>query len=225
MLNLKQINKILHLSIIILIVVLGFEILFYHSAVTNWLTTVVNNSGVWSWIVIGILQFLQVVFIPVPASFVTLASMKMYPDNLILLFCITLGVITLGVVAAYWIGRCWGKKAVMWCAGSEEEYEKWLKVLKCKKTNVVYLTTILLPIFPDDILSIMAGSIRMNFWYYLIVNIIGRGIGLASFMFTFSMISNSIWTIIIMFALVVALIVVKIIIQRRLKREYSSDRK
>lgn len=224
MLNLKQVHKIVKLAIVVLSIVVGFEILFYHSVVTNWLSNVVINSGVWSWLVLGLIQFLQVVLIPMPATFITLVSMKMYPDNLYLLFAITLGVVMLGVIATYWIGRKWGKKAVVWCAGSEEEYDKWSKVLKSKKTNIGYFVTILFPIFPDDILCLIAGSIKMNFWWYLTANLIGRAIGLLTFMFVFKTISNSIWSIIVMIVLVAVLVIIDKIIKRRLIRESIGDR-
>lgn len=224
MLNLKQLNKIADVCIIMLAFVLGFEILFYHSVVTNWLANVVKNSGVWSWVVLCFVQFVQVIIIPVPATFITLTSMKMYPDKLILLYFITLLVILTGVVVTYLIGRKWGKKAVLWCAGSEEEYMKWQPILQSKKTNVIYLTTIIFPIFPDDVLCLMAGSIKMNFWWFLLCNAIGRALGLATFMFVFKTISNSLISIIVMIVLLVALTVIKIILKRRLTRELSCDR-
>lgn len=224
MLNLKQVYKLINVGLIMVAVMLGFEILFYHSVVTDWLESIVVEAGVWSWVVLGLIQFLQVVIIPIPATFITLLSMKMYPDNLVFLFIVTLSVITIGVVVTYLIGRKWGKKAVIWCAGSEEEYNKWLSVLKSKKTNVIYLATIIFPIFPDDVMCLIAGSIKMNFWWYLGANILGRAIGLATFMFVFQTISNSIWTIVLMTILLVALIMLKIILKRRLQRESGIDR-
>jgi uncharacterized membrane protein YdjX (TVP38/TMEM64 family) len=224
MLNLKQLNKIADVCIIMLAFVLGFEILFYHSVITNWLIDVVESAGVWSWIVLCLFQFLQVVVIPVPSAFITLTSMKMYPNQLWLLYFITLAVVLLGVVVTYFVGRKWGKKAVMWCAGDEEEYNKWQRVLKSKKTNTIYFITVLFPIFPDDVLCLIAGSIKMNFWWYLTCNVVGRAIGLATFMFVFQTISNSIISIIVMIVLLVALVVIKIILKRRLTRELSCDR-
>jgi uncharacterized membrane protein YdjX (TVP38/TMEM64 family) len=150
--------------------------------------------------------------------------MKMYPNQLWLLYFITLAVILLGVVVTYFVGRKWGKKAVMWCAGDEEEYNKWQSVLKSKKTNTIYFITVLFPIFPDDVLCLIAGSIKMNFWWYLTCNVVGRAIGLATFMFVFQTISNSIISIIVMIVLLVALVVIKIILKRRLIRELSCDR-
>lgn len=224
MLNLKQLNKIADVCIIMLAFVLGFEILFYHSVITNWLINVVESAGVWSWIVLCLFQFLQVVVIPVPSAFITLTSMKMYPNQLLMLYFITLAVILLGVVVTYFVGRKWGKKAVMWCAGDEEEYNKWQRVLKSKKTNTIYFITVLFPIFPDDVLCLIAGSIKMNFWWYLTCNVVGRAIGLATFMFVFQTISNSIISIIVMIVLLVALVVIKIILKRRLTRELSCNR-
>jgi uncharacterized membrane protein YdjX (TVP38/TMEM64 family) len=150
--------------------------------------------------------------------------MKMYPDKLVLLFCVTLIVIMSGVIVAYVVGRKWGKKAVQWCAGNEEEYEKWLKVLKSKKTNIVYLFTIIFPIFPDDILCLIAGSIKMNFWWYLFCNVLGRAIGLATFIFVFKTISNSILSIVVMFVLLIGLIIFKIIVKRRMCNESCDNR-
>jgi uncharacterized membrane protein YdjX (TVP38/TMEM64 family) len=207
-----------------LVVMLGFEILFYHSVVTNWLERVVESAGVWSWISLGLIQFLQVVIIPIPATFITLLSLKMYPNDVYLLFFITLGVILSGVIVTYLIGRKWGKKAVIWCAGSEEEYNKWLSVLKSKKTNTIYLATIIFPIFPDDVMCLIAGSIKMNFWWYLTANLIGRAIGLATFMFVFKSVSNSIWSIIAMIVLLLAVIIIKIIVKRKLSNESCDNR-
>ena len=224
MLNLKQVNKIIDVCIIMLCVMLGFEILFYHSVVTNWLTRIVISSGVWSWVVLGVIQFLQVVIIPIPATFITLLSLKMYPDQVYVLFLVTLGVILAGVTITYLIGRKWGKKAVVWCAGSEEEYNKWAAVLKSKKTNVGYLATIIFPIFPDDIMCLIAGSIKMNFWWYLLANVIGRAVGLATFMFVFKSVSDSIWSIIVMIVLLLIAIIIKIIVKRKLSNESCDNR-
>ena len=224
MLNLKQINKIADVGIVLLGIMLAFEVLFYHSAITNWLASCVQAAGAWGWIVLCLFQFLQVVLIPIPSAFITLMSIKMYPNQIVLLYLLTLAVIVLGAVIAYLMGLRWGKKAVMWCAGSEDEYNKWLSALKSKKTNTIYLATVLLPIFPDDMLCLMAGSIKMNFWWYLFCNVLGRAIGLATFMFIFTTISNSLITIIVMILLMVLLCVFKIIIKRRLLRESCCDR-
>ena len=224
MLSLKQKNKIIDLLLVLLSFVFVFEVIFYHSAITNWLVSVVEKSGVWGWFFIGLIQFIQVVLIPMPAYFITLTSMKMYPNQLMLLFIVTLGVLMLGVIVTYLIGLKWGKKAVVWAAGNEEEYEKWLKVLNTKKTNMFYFLTILLPIFPDDVLCLLAGSIKMNFWWFLGCNLIGRAIGLITFIFVFTTVSNSLTSIIIFGVLLILAIIYKIIVKRRLMNESDNNR-
>ena len=224
MLNRKQQIKILDLLLVVLTFVLFIECLFYDQRVVNWLCDLVTKSGVFGWVVVGIMQFVQVAIIPIPAYFITLTSMKMYPNDLVLLFIVTLSAVMLGVITAYWIGRKWGKKAVVWAAGSEDEYNKWTTVLKSKKTNLFYFLTVLLPIFPDDVLCLIAGSIRMNFWWFFFANLVGRVIGLISFMFVFTAIGDSLVTIIIFAVLLLAALILRFILKRRLKNESSDNR-
>ena len=82
-----------------------------------------------------------------------------------------------GAIVAYLVGRKWGKKAVKWCAGSEDEYNKWSEMLN-KKGKWWYALTILLPVFPDDLLCLVAGSVRFDFKFFTLSNIVGRAIGL-----------------------------------------------
>jgi uncharacterized membrane protein YdjX (TVP38/TMEM64 family) len=205
-------------------VVLFFEILFYHSAIINGLVSFVETSGAYGWVTILFLQFTQVVLIPIPAYFITLTSIKMFPNDLPLLFVLTLATIVAGVITTYWIGRKWGKKAVVWAAGDIEEYNKWVGVLKSKKTNLFYFLTILFPIFPDDVLCLVAGSIRMNFWWFLLCNVVGRAIGLISFMFVFASVGNSIITMIVFGVILVLLIIYKIILKRSERNEPDINR-
>ena len=219
MLNTAQKKKIVNLGIILIAFVLSFEILFYHQTILDWLGNLVRTSGVWGWVVVGILQYVQVVLIPIPSYFITLTSMQMYPDHMILLFCITLGAVMLGCVTAYWVGRLVGKKAVIWAAGSEAEYDKWLSVLRSKKTNIFYFLTILFPIFPDDVLCILVGSMKMNFWWFFGCNLVGRAIGLVTFMFVFKSLGNDLVTIII-FAIILLLLIIY-----RIYLKYKKERK
>ena len=224
MLSLKQKNKIVDVLLVLIGFVLFFEILFYHSAVVEGVINFVERAGTYGWIAILFLQFIQVVLIPIPAYFITLTSMKLYPNDLPLLFVLTLAVLILGVITTYGIGRKWGKKAIIWAAGDKDEYEKWLSVLKSKKTNTFYFLTILFPIFPDDILCLVAGSIRMNFWWFLGCNVVGRAIGLLTFMFVFTAVGNSIITIIVFAVILMLLTIYKIILKRREKNELNSNR-
>ena len=41
----------------------------------------------------------------------------------------------------------------------------------------LYTATVLLPIFPDDILCLVAGAVQIDFKFFVVVNVIGRIIG------------------------------------------------
>ena len=224
MLSRQQINKLLDITITLFAVVVGFEILLYHSVVSDAINSFVLRIGVGGWIAIGIIQFLQVIFIPIPATFIKLASMSMYPNDKITLFIVTMIAVISGTLVNYLIGRKWGKKAVKWAAGTDEDYEKWNTALKSNKTKLFYLGTVLLPIFPDDILCMVAGSIRMNIWFFLACNIIGRAIGLITFMFVFGSTGKSLLSIILFGGVLIALIIWKIINKRKMNYEFNNYR-
>ena len=79
--------------------------------------------------------------------------------------------------------------------------------------------TVLFPFFPDDILCIVAGSVKLNFTFFFLVNTICRSIGLLfmleliKFMGTWNSggfpISLIVWGILLL-ANIIALIVMKI---------------
>ena len=63
-------------------------------------------------------------------------------------------------------------------AGSEEDYDKWSKSLNGKWGKGLYFCTVMFPLFPDDILSIVAGAIKMDAKYYTLVHSICKAIGI-----------------------------------------------
>jgi membrane protein YqaA with SNARE-associated domain len=75
----------------------------------------------------------------------------------------------LGSMCAYSMGRTGGKKAVKWIAGDEEEYFDWCKKLNCKAGKWLYALTVFLPIFPDDIICIVVGAIKMDFKFFTFI--------------------------------------------------------
>lgn len=182
----EQIIKILKVAIYCTAIMFAFEVLFAHSVVTDWLSSLVENAGAWAYVVIWAIMFVQVAFVPIPAyvvlvgavntSLITTEFMK-FGLNDLWFYLTVICAYMVGCVVAYLIGRKWGKKAVKWCAGNDEEYDKWSGILN-NKGKWWYALTVLLPIFPDDLLCLVAGSVKFNFWFYFVANLIGRSIGL-----------------------------------------------
>lgn len=177
----EQILKILNVAIIMTAIILAVEIVFSIPIVNNWFASLITSSEGWVvYLVIWIIMFLQTTILNIPAYVVLSASVSVGINTLSFLYIvIVLSAYIAGCLLAYWIGYKFGKKAVKWCAGSEEDYEKWSKVLN-EKGKWWYFVTVIFPMFPDDILCLVAGAVKFNFPFYILSNVIGRGIGLVT---------------------------------------------
>lgn len=182
--NKEQILRILKVCLITTAIILGFEILFSFDVITDWFSGLVVGAGDWVWVILWLLMFLQVTVLNVPAYVILSACVSIGINTIGWGFIlITISAYMCGCLLAYWLGWKFGKKAVRWCAGSDEDYEKWCDVLN-KKGKIWYLLTVLFPFFPDDIICLVCGSVKFNFWYYLLANLIGRTIGLVTMLYT-----------------------------------------
>lgn len=190
--NRYQVIKILRVALVATLVMFLFEVLFAVPGVTNGISNWVQGiEQRWLlWIALWIIMFVQVCFIPIPAYIVLNAAMYAQIINpklgLINMFstadcwifiAVVLSAYIAGAVVAYLMGWKWGKKAVKWCAGSEDEYDKWSEVLN-KKGKWWYSLTVILPVFPDDLLCLVAGSVKFSFSFFFWSNLVGRGVGL-----------------------------------------------
>lgn len=93
------------------------------------------------------------------------------------------------------IGRFGGSKIIKKLIG-EEDYLKAENLIKEK--GISYLPLFyLFPAFPDDAICMIAGVIKVNFWYHLISILLCRGIGVATIVFGISIIPfetfDSLW--------------------------------
>lgn len=131
------------------------------------------SMGFWGRFVFVVLQFLQVTFLPIPSTISTLAGVLIYgPLQTALL---SLAGIVLGSVFAFWLGRVFGRKLVVFMVG-EETCEKWTKFLSEAKYS--FFIMMLLPIFPDDILCMVAGLTDMSWTFFVLTNLIARPLGI-----------------------------------------------
>lgn len=184
----KQIYNVLKVAFFCTIFLFLFEVIFSISTVNDWFGGLIENSKnqIVAFTIIWILMFLQAWLIPLPAYVVLLASTHTnllsqgflnIQNTDIIFFCVTISAYICGFLLSYFIGYKWGAKAVEWAAGSKQDYDRWSKTL-CKKGKWWYMLTVLLPFFPDDIICIVAGSLKFDFKFYCIVNVICRAIGL-----------------------------------------------
>lgn len=86
----------------------------------------------------------------------------------------------------YLLGRFGGYKLCVKLLG-EEDCNKSLDLLETKST-IFFPLMMLFPVFPDDALVMIAGTIKMKLKWFIPSIIIGRGIGIATIVFGFSLI-------------------------------------
>ncbi len=188
----KQVYRALLSAVPILALMLFFEILFEFPPVVEALSSFVTSghNDVIVYLIVFFLMYLQGTILPIPAYIPLNAAVSIGlvdtslgifgiwgQDSTWILFAVVLSAYLLGVATAYLLGYFFGSKAVKWIASSEEEYEKWKGVLD-GKGKWFYFLTVLLPVFPDDVLCLVCGSLRMNFPSFFLANLVGRSIGL-----------------------------------------------
>lgn len=129
------------------------------------LVKIINGTGAWGMVVYVLIQILQVVILPLPAVVCYVPGSIIWGAPMATLLA-SIGVI-IGSVIDYFIGRIWGKKAVIWIAGKEttEKYSAYFG----KRGKGIFVIMQILPFFPDDILCMIAGLTSMNFVYFFVV--------------------------------------------------------
>lgn len=122
----------------------------------------IKGKGVYSGIIFVLIQFLQVVAVPIPGVVTVTAGNLLFGVfwGSVLSY---IGII-LGSVTAFIIGRKFGNKLVIWIAG-EEQVNKFLNMLKGRE-KVMFTMIFLLPFFPDDILCFVAGLTSMSLFFF-----------------------------------------------------------
>ena len=137
------------------------------------LKAIISSAGFLSYFVFALLQFLQVTFIPLPASVTTIVGVVLFGP--IKAFIVSLLAILCGSLVAYFIGKMFGSKILPWAIGQNKADE--ISSL-LGKGKIAFFFMMLFPFFPDDLLCLLAGVSKMDFRFFLVVNLITRTLGL-----------------------------------------------
>ena len=129
-----------------------------------------KEKGIYIYIII---QALQVVILPIPAAIICIVGSRIYGPFLGGLYC-SLGIL-IGSFISFFIGKTFGYKIVAWIAGKENT-DKYSAIIR-KRGGFFLGLAFLLPMFPDDILCLIAGITNMKFKTFAWVTVITRPIG------------------------------------------------
>lgn len=125
----------------------------------------ISSFGGYAIILFILIQFLQVVILPIPAFITVGAGVLLFGAFYGALYsCI--GII-LGSIVAFFIGRIFGKKVAVWLVG-KESLEKGLKTIR-GKDKLILTFMYLFPFFPDDVLCFVAGITTISPLFFTIM--------------------------------------------------------
>ncbi len=174
-----------------------------------------QRAGVWMPLTYILLQFLQVIILPVPGIVSTAAGVAVFGPFFTAIYSI-IGIV-LGSFVAFFIGRKWGNQTVVWMIG-EETLKKWQKRLK-GKDNLFLTTMFILPLFPDDVLCFVAGLSTMSTRYFSIMIVLSRIIAIFTTCYSVNFIPlNTWWGITIWVVLLVGIITLFILLYKHIDK-------
>lgn len=120
-------------------------------------------------------------FIPgVSMAFIILIN-QLYGGNPLSAFGISFASVIISSSVLYILGRFGGYKLCVKLLG-EEDTDKSMTLLRDNGT-VYFPLMMMLPVFPDDALTMVAGTIKMKLAWFIPSIVLGRGIGVAAIIF------------------------------------------
>lgn len=181
----KKIAAIIIKSLIIIAILASISVIIYFTLKNLGFTTsddfirLRNELGdsFLFWLVIGLLQIIQVIFIPISNQIITVPIAIIFPTSELWKVWLTSWIsIWIATMILYFIGRFAGKKILNWILNDKEQTEKCSNFLK--KGWIFYPLGMLLPL-PDDIITTLAGTAKMNFLFVLGCSCLTRAIDTA----------------------------------------------
>jgi uncharacterized membrane protein YdjX (TVP38/TMEM64 family) len=147
-----------------------FQFLKSREAMREW----VRGFGAWAPLAFMLLQFVQVIFSPIPGNVTTVAGGMLF--GLWYGFLLSLAGVFLGSICAFLLGKAFGRPLVERITGKAVG-DKYMKTVSSRQ-RVVLIMMFLLPFFPDDLLCLIAGLTAMRLPQFSLMMILTRPWGL-----------------------------------------------
>ena len=180
----KVIVSVLCVSIFFLAILVAFDIVTFVDGFSFNLSIFNSFKNTWyGWCVMILFRtVVSIVFCFIPGISFSLGILitTLYENPWHAFFIWSIGVYVSSAIM-YFVGKFGGYKVCEKLLG-KEDCEKALKILREKGTGYFPLT-MMLPVFPDDALVMIAGVAKMNLPWFLGSVIIGRGVGVATTVF------------------------------------------
>ena len=185
-------------SVLFMLVLMAFDVIYFDDGMKFHHEMFYNLKTSWYgrivFILLQTLLSMMLCVIPGASMAFVLLSKALYTyawESFIISFA---SVMTASTIM-YLLGRFGGYRVCAKFLGAED-CKKAMNLLRNKGT-VYFPIMMMFPIFPDDALVMMAGTIRMSLKWFIPSIVIGRGIGIATIIFGLSLVPfdkfTSIW--------------------------------
>ena len=146
------------------------------------LRELVAKCGAWGWIVFIFLFVLSTSLLCfIPGTSATFIAVSILCFGALYGFIISTISVFLGSSFMFFIGNTLGEKTAAKLVGQEEL--KKAQDLIDVKSKIFLPLMFVFPVFPDDALCLAAGMTKMRYWYFAIVALIFRTVGIATICF------------------------------------------
>ena len=149
------------------------------------------------WLIVGLLEVVQVIFVPLTNQIITVPVAMVFNEELWKVWLTAWISIWLATLILYWVGRVGGPKLLKWILNNQEDVEKCTKFLN--RGWIFYPIGMLLPL-PDDVITTLAGTAKMNFFFVAICSFFTRALDTAFsvFLYGYAVKHPWLWIIIIL---------------------------
>lgn len=212
--------KIFYLTIIFITIAILFIYIMQMTGFLDRFNTVedfrsyISNFGNYAVLLFILIQFLQVVILPIP-SFITVGAgvLLFGPLNSTIYSCV--GIIA-GSFVAFYIGRKFGSKVTRWIIG-EQTLDKWLEIIR-NKDKILLTFMILFPFFPDDVLCFVAGITSISWSFFCVMIVITRIVSISVSCFSMNndiIPYNTWWGLLVWFIIILITVVLTFLICKK----------
>lgn len=138
------------------------------------LKSIISDSWIGS-ILYTILLAIQIVFLPINSLILIVPAMLIFGS--LKAYLLSLLGLLIGSIIAFYMGRLFGAQVISWMFGREKT-EVWAKKIGANGKLMLPIC-FLIPIFPDELICMLAGLSNIKTSYFVLVSIITRAIDLA----------------------------------------------
>jgi len=146
------------------------------------LREIITKCGAWGWIVfITLFTLCSTLLCFIPGTSATFIAVAIVLFGALKAFIICTISVFLASSLMFILGNTVGEKAAVKLVG-KESLEKAQNLLDMKSKMLLPLM-FLFPVFPDDALCMVAGMTKMRYWYFAVIVLIFRTVGIATICF------------------------------------------